>query len=94
MDNQLHQNLKHRYVLNKEQRSIVHKYFDDELSERIKTTGKRNNKVSKGKWVSKSTIPAVPTTEYCKCGGQMYAPDGLPDIFDVWFVCSKCGALK
>lgn len=92
MNNQLHQNLKHHYILNKEQRTIVHRYFNDGLAERIKTIGSKNNKVSKGKWVSKSSFPAVPTTEYCKCGGQFFIPDGLPELYDIWGICGKCGA--
>ena len=94
MKNQLHQDLKHRYVLNLEQRTIIHKYFDDELVERIKQSGKKKNKVSKGKWVSKSTIPAALSNQYCKCGGQVYVPEGLPEIFDSWGICAKCGAQK
>lgn len=88
----LHQNKKHRYVFNREQRVIVHKYFDDELAERLIQKGPLNNKVTKGKWTSKGNIPAISCTLTCQCGGRIYIPDGLPEIFDIWGICSKCGA--
>jgi hypothetical protein len=90
--NNLHQNKKHRYTLNSKERTIIHKYFDNELMDRLDSSGPQKNKVVKGKWVSRGTIPVVRCSLTCKCGGQVYVPDGLPEIFDIWGICSKCGA--
>jgi hypothetical protein len=86
----LHQDQVHRYFLNKEERVIVHKFFDEEQEEKDKRKRKKQGK--KGKWVSKRSIPAVPSTIYCKCEGQIYVPEELPEIFGNWGICVKCGA--
>lgn len=76
----------HRYIFNKNECTIVHKYFDTE--QMTKTPG---SAPTKGKWVSKNSIPVV-VVGVCKCDGKVFGPAELPQIFQPWGICAKCGA--
>jgi hypothetical protein len=79
-------NPNHRYVFNKKEGTIIHKYFDTEQMDR--TPG---STPTRGKWVSKNSIPTV-AVGVCKCGGKIFGPAELPQIFRPWGLCGKCGA--